>query len=131
MSEKGELDLSGAKHNTGMWLVKVTSSSEEDDIIGPMPAKGPVESDVTKEFERRAQRMKEKLTSADSQVPRESWMTELRPELKSFGFRPRTFKRRADDKSGDRSVWTDTPADRERKAKVTDRSEEEDHLIKG
>lgn len=31
-----------------------------------------------------------------------------------------SFKRRADDKSGDRSVWTDTPADRERKAKVTD-----------
>ncbi|NXN07826.1 GPAM1 protein, partial [Indicator maculatus] len=97
------------------------SSEEEDDIIGPMPAKGPVESDVTKEFERRAQRMKEKLTSADSdeakQIARESWMTELPPELKSFGFGPRTFKRRADDKSGDRSVWTDTPADRERKAK--------------
>ncbi|NXL89206.1 GPAM1 protein, partial [Alectura lathami] len=97
------------------------SSEEEDNIIGPMPAKGPVESDVTKEFERRAQRMKEKLTSADNdepkQVTRESWMTELPPELKSFGFGPRTFKRRADDKSGDRSVWTDTPADRERKAK--------------
>ncbi|NXJ04822.1 GPAM1 protein, partial [Odontophorus gujanensis] len=97
------------------------SSEEEDNIIGPMPAKGPVESDVTQEFERRAQRMKEKLTSADSdepkQVTRESWMTELPPELKSFGFGPRTFKRRAEDKSGDRSVWTDTPADRERKAK--------------
>ncbi|XP_057282908.1 GPALPP motifs-containing protein 1 isoform X1 [Pezoporus wallicus] len=97
------------------------SSEEEEDIIGPMPAKGPVESDVTKEFERRAQRMKEKLTSADSdepkQITRESWMTELPPELKSFGFGPRTFKRRADDKSGDRSIWTDTPADRERKAK--------------
>ncbi|KAM6145940.1 GPALPP motifs-containing protein 1 [Phoenicopterus ruber ruber] len=101
---------------------QVTDSSEEDDnLIGPMPAKGPVESDVTKEFERRAQRMKEKLTSANSdepkQVTRESWMTELPPELKSFGFGPRTFKRRADDKSGDRSIWTDTPADRERKAK--------------
>ncbi|NXC73299.1 GPAM1 protein, partial [Anhinga anhinga] len=97
------------------------SSEEEDNLIGPMPAKGPVESDVTKEFERRAQRMKEKLTSADSdepkQIARESWMTELPPELKSFGFGPRTFKRRADDKSGDRSIWTDTPADRERKAK--------------
>ncbi|KFV50079.1 GPALPP motifs-containing protein 1, partial [Tyto alba] len=100
---------------------QVYSSEEEDNLIGPMPAKGPVESDVTKEFERRAQRMKEKLTSADSdepkQVTRESWMTELPPELKSFGFGPRTFKRRADDKSGDRSIWTDTPADRERKAK--------------
>ncbi|XP_074768897.1 GPALPP motifs-containing protein 1 isoform X2 [Athene noctua] len=97
------------------------SSEEEDDLIGPMPAKGPVESDVSKEFERRAQRMKEKLTSADSdepkQVTRESWMTELPPELKSFGFGPRTFKKRADDKPGDRSIWTDTPADRERKAK--------------
>ncbi|NXT77013.1 GPAM1 protein, partial [Zapornia atra] len=100
---------------------QVYSSEEEDNLIGPMPAKGPVESDVTKEFERRAQRMKEKLTSADSdepkQVTRESWMTELPPELKSFGFGPRTFKRRSNDSSGDRSVWTDTPADRERKAK--------------
>ncbi|NWY05788.1 GPAM1 protein, partial [Nothoprocta ornata] len=97
------------------------SSEEEDNLIGPMPAKGPMESDVTKDFERRAQRMKEKLTSADNDEPkkvtRESWMTELPPELKSFGFGPRTFKRRADEKSGDRSVWTDTPADRERKAK--------------
>uniref|UniRef100_A0A8B9QP36 Uncharacterized protein n=1 Tax=Anas platyrhynchos TaxID=8839 RepID=A0A8B9QP36_ANAPL len=45
--------------------------------------------------------MKEKLTSADSvswPVPRQSWMTELPPGLKSIGF--------------------DTPADRERKAKV-------------
>jgi hypothetical protein len=52
-------------------------------------------------------------------ITRESWMTELPPEMKEFGLGPRTFKRRADDKSGDRSVWTDTPADRERKAKVT------------
>ncbi|NXF92978.1 GPAM1 protein, partial [Eubucco bourcierii] len=100
---------------------QVYSSEEEDNLIGPMPAEGPVESDVSKEFERRAQRMKEKLSSADNdepkQITRESWMTELPPELKSFGFGPRTFKRRADDKSGDRSVWTDTPADRERKAK--------------
>ena len=45
-------------------------------------------------------------------------MTELPPELKDFGLGPRTFKRRAADKPGDRSVWTDMPADRERKAKV-------------
>ncbi|KFV10198.1 GPALPP motifs-containing protein 1, partial [Pterocles gutturalis] len=105
---------------------QVYSSEEEDNLIGPMPAKEPVESDVTKEFERRAQRMKEKLTSADSDEPkkvtRESWMTELPPELKSFGFGSRTFKRRADDKSGDRSIWTDTPADRERKAKEREES---------
>ncbi|XP_011795981.1 PREDICTED: GPALPP motifs-containing protein 1 [Colobus angolensis palliatus] len=98
-----------------------TDSSEDEDIIGPMPAKGPVNYNVTTEFEKRAERMKEKLTKGedDSSKPivRESWMTELPPEMKDFGLGPRTFKRRADDTSGDRSIWTDTPADRERKAK--------------
>ncbi|NWU98201.1 GPAM1 protein, partial [Upupa epops] len=106
---------------SSVFHTQVYSSDEEDNLIGPMPAKAPVESDVTKEFERRAQRMKEKLTSTETdepkQVTRESWMTELPPELRNFGFGPRTFKRRADDKAGDRTVWTDTPADRERKAK--------------
>lgn len=95
-------------------------SGEDEDIVGPMPAKGPVNYSVTAEFEKRAQRMKEKLTKGDDDsskpITRESWMTELPPEMKDFGLGPRTFKRRADDKSGDRSVWTDTPADRERKA---------------
>ncbi|XP_044869052.1 GPALPP motifs-containing protein 1 isoform X3 [Mauremys mutica] len=98
---------------------QATDSEEDDAVIGPMPAKGPVESSVTRDFERRAQRMKEKLTSDDDgskQVSRESWMTELPPELKGFGLGPRTFKRRTDEKSGDKSIWTDTPADRERKA---------------
>lgn len=39
-----------------------SSSSEAEDVIGPMPAKGPVEDSVAIDFERRAQRMKEKLT---------------------------------------------------------------------
>uniref|UniRef100_U3I9W9 GPALPP motifs-containing protein 1 n=1 Tax=Anas platyrhynchos platyrhynchos TaxID=8840 RepID=U3I9W9_ANAPP len=109
------------RHRPGPCHGVTSGSEEEDNIIGPKPAKGPVESDVTKEFEHRAQRMKEKLTSADSvswPVPRQSWMTELPPGLKSFGFGPRTVRRGADDKSGIGSVWTDTPADRERKAKV-------------
>lgn len=58
------------------------------------------------------------LKDSSKPITRESWMTELPPEMKDFGLGPRTFKRRADDKSGDRSVWTDTPADREKKAKV-------------
>uniref|UniRef100_A0AC11B2L5 Uncharacterized protein n=1 Tax=Ovis aries TaxID=9940 RepID=A0AC11B2L5_SHEEP len=102
---------------------KEMDSSEEEDIVGPMPAKGSVNSSVTSEFEKRAQRMKEKLTKGDDDsskpITRESWMTELPPEMKDFGLGPRTFKRRADGKSGDRSVWTDTPADRERKAKTS------------
>ena len=44
---------------------KETDSSEEEDIVGPMPAKGPINSNVTAEFEKRAQRMKEKLTKGD------------------------------------------------------------------
>uniref|UniRef100_A0A8I3NEF8 GPALPP motifs-containing protein 1 n=1 Tax=Canis lupus familiaris TaxID=9615 RepID=A0A8I3NEF8_CANLF len=104
-----------------------TDSSEDEDIVGPMPAKGPVNYSVTTEFEKRAQRMKEKLTKGDHDsskpITRESWMTELPPEMKDFGLGPRTFKRRAGDKSGDRSVWTDTPADREKKAKESKRSE--------
>ncbi|XP_008996466.1 GPALPP motifs-containing protein 1 [Callithrix jacchus] len=118
-----------------------TDSSEDEDIVGPMPAKGPVNYNVTTEFEKRAQRMKEKLTKGDDDsskpIVRESWMTELPPEMKDFGLGPRTFKRRADDKSGDRSIWTDTPADRERKAKETQEAgkssnkKEEEHILSG
>lgn len=32
MSEKGELDLSGAKHNTGMWLVKVSGARAREPL---------------------------------------------------------------------------------------------------
>ncbi|KAM7111109.1 GPALPP motifs-containing protein 1 isoform 3-T3 [Molossus nigricans] len=120
-----------------------TNSSDDEDIVGPMPAKGPVNYSITTEFEKRAQRMKEKLTKGDDDsakpITRESWMTELPPELKAFGLGPRTFKKRTDDKSGDRSVWTDTPADRERKAKVKETREArkssskkvEEHILSG
>ncbi|XP_044769116.1 GPALPP motifs-containing protein 1 isoform X3 [Neomonachus schauinslandi] len=118
-----------------------TDSSEDEDIVGPMPAKGPVNYSVTTEFEKRAQRMKEKLTKGDNDsskpMTRESWMTELPPEMKDFGLGPRTFKRRADDRSGDRSVWTDTPADREKQAKETQEAKksfnkkDEEHILSG
>lgn len=39
-----------------------SSSSENEDVIGPMPSRGPIEDSVAKDFERRAQKMKEKLT---------------------------------------------------------------------
>ncbi|XP_020038979.1 GPALPP motifs-containing protein 1 isoform X2 [Castor canadensis] len=120
---------------------KEADSSDDEDTVGPMPAKGPVNCSVAAEFERRAQRMKEKLTKGDDDsskpVTRESWMTELPPEMKDFGLGPRTFKRRADDKSGDRSIWTDTPADRERKAKETQEArksltkKDEEYILSG
>lgn len=39
-----------------------SSSSEDEDVIGPMPCKGPIQDTVALDFERRSQRMKEKLT---------------------------------------------------------------------
>ncbi|XP_054627859.1 GPALPP motifs-containing protein 1 [Dunckerocampus dactyliophorus] len=97
------------------------SSSEEDVdyVIGPMPAKGPVENTVALDIERRAQMMRDKLTRVDTpEVPtRETWMTELPPELQHIGLGARTFKKRSGPEKSDRSIWTDTPADRERKAR--------------
>lgn len=46
-------------------MLKEAESGEDEDIVGPMPAKGPVDYSVTAEFEKRAQRMKEKLTKGD------------------------------------------------------------------
>lgn len=52
-------------------------------------------------------------------LARETWMTELPPELQHIGLGARTFKKRSGPENKDRSIWTDTPADRERKARVT------------
>ncbi|KAL0203553.1 hypothetical protein M9458_001571, partial [Cirrhinus mrigala] len=38
---------------------------EEDYVIGPMPSKGPSQDSVALDFEKRAQRMKDKLTGVD------------------------------------------------------------------
>lgn len=45
----------------------LSSSDEEDDddVIGPMPAMGAAQDSVALDFERRAQRMKDKLTGVD------------------------------------------------------------------
>ncbi|XP_056628505.1 GPALPP motifs-containing protein 1 isoform X1 [Triplophysa dalaica] len=99
----------------------LSSSDEgEDDVIGPMPAKGATQDSVALDFERRAQRMKDKLTGVDTGpevLARESWMTELPPEMQHVGLSARTFKKRSGPENKDRSIWTDTPADREQKAR--------------
>uniref|UniRef100_A0A8C4N314 GPALPP motifs-containing protein 1 n=1 Tax=Eptatretus burgeri TaxID=7764 RepID=A0A8C4N314_EPTBU len=81
-----------------------------DEIIGPMPATVPCPANIGQEVEERARRMKEKLqgggTTASS---REAWMIELPPERTGFSMGARTFRRRAAEEVGDRSVWTDTP----------------------
>lgn len=45
-------------------------------------------------------------------------MTELPPELQHIGLGARTFKKRSGPENKDRSIWTDTPSDRERKSRV-------------
>ncbi|KAM9817353.1 GPALPP motifs-containing protein 1 [Neosynchiropus ocellatus] len=101
------------------YQVEPATSEDEEDVIGPLPAKGPVQDSVALDIERRAKKMKEKLTGQD--VPevqtRDTWMTELPPELQHIGLGARTFKKRSGPEKGDRSIWTDTPADRERKAR--------------
>lgn len=94
-----------------------TSSDEEEDVIGPMPAKGVVQDSVALDIERRAEKMKQKLTGDDGpqELARETWMTELPPELQHIGLGARTFKKKSGPENKDRSIWTDTPADRERK----------------
>ncbi|XP_068597958.1 GPALPP motifs-containing protein 1 [Brachionichthys hirsutus] len=94
-----------------------SSSSEDEDVIGPMPSTEPVQDSVALDFERRARKMKEKLTGDDipEVVTRETWMTELPPELQHIGLEARAFKKKSGPENKDRSIWTDTPADRERK----------------
>lgn len=110
-------DFPGPALPPGYQAESSSSEGEDEDVIGPMPSKGPVEDSVALDFERRAQRMKEKLTGDDTPVvlARETWMTELPPELQHIGLGARTFKKRSGPENKDRSIWTDTPADRERK----------------
>ncbi|KAF4118643.1 GPALPP motifs-containing protein 1 isoform X3 [Onychostoma macrolepis] len=107
---------------------------EEDDyVVGPMPSKGPSQDCVALDFERRAQRMKDKLTGVDTGpkvLSRESWMTELPPELQHVGLEARTFKKRSGPENKDRSIWTDTPADRERKVRERQEAKEKGEVAK-
>ncbi|XP_029986820.1 GPALPP motifs-containing protein 1 [Sphaeramia orbicularis] len=116
--EDGE-DFPGPALPPGYQAQPSSSEGEDEDVIGPMPAKGPVQDSVALDFERRALRMKEKLTGEETPevLSRESWMTELPPELQHIGLGARTFKKRSGPENKDRSIWTDTPADRERKAR--------------
>jgi len=101
---------------------KVESDNDSDgDVIGPTMAEKTGQlskEDVAREFEMRSRKMKDKLEGKDvKEVQRESWMLEL-PEEKanSFGLGPRQFSRKGlPEKGKDRSMWTDSPAERERK----------------
>ncbi|CAG2062526.1 unnamed protein product, partial [Timema podura] len=98
----------------------VTDSEDSDaEVVGPLP---PTEtgladdSYIQRELERRAQKMKRKLAGEDDNdgaLKRESWMLELPPDRATeFGLGPRQFRKKEKLDPGDKSVWTDTPADR-------------------
>lgn len=59
-------------------------------------------------------------TQSDGQPKREAWMMEL-PDCmgQNIGLTARTFRVNAGPDLSDRSMWTDSPADRARKEKVS------------
>jgi len=97
--------------------------SDDDDIIGPrLPTQGiSAAESAAMDIEERARRMKDRLDGKDcvEEPKRETWMLELPSDKrKSFGLGPRQFSRKGHlgpQKGGDRSAWTDSPAEKERK----------------
>ncbi|XP_061165806.1 GPALPP motifs-containing protein 1-like [Saccostrea echinata] len=97
---------------------------DDSDLIGPLPTEmtaGNSQTSFSAEFERRAQKMRDHLdgkNEPESQPKRESWMTELPDCLgQNIGLTARTFRANAGPDMSDRSMWTDSPADRARKEK--------------
>eukprot|EP00090_Calanus_glacialis_P010875 TRINITY_DN19331_c0_g1_i1.p2 TRINITY_DN19331_c0_g1~~TRINITY_DN19331_c0_g1_i1.p2 ORF type:complete len:296 (-),score=120.69 TRINITY_DN19331_c0_g1_i1:73-960(-) len=98
-----------------------SDSDSDGEVIGPTMQEKTGElsrEDIAREFEMRSKKMKDRLEGKDvKEVQRESWMLEL-PEEKanSFGLGARQFSRKGlPEKGKDRSKWTDSPAEKERK----------------
>lgn len=110
------------------------SRDEEDDdpIIGPQPVVGGGNmATLADDIEERSKRMKNRLLGLEQpkKLEREEWMTELPPLLQGFGGGPRKF-RTHERNIGDRSVWTDTPADkaRKRRGETSDSKTDQDRV---
>lgn len=90
----------------------------EDDLIGPMP--GASNSKANLKLEQRALELKLKRLENPKNITittREDWMLQL-PDIRKvsdMGLGARQFRIREKLEIGDRSVWTDTPSDKERK----------------
>ncbi|KAK3095399.1 hypothetical protein FSP39_014190 [Pinctada imbricata] len=100
-------------------------SDSEEDYVGPRPSEmthGDTDHITAAEFEARSRRMKDRIdgktSGEDKSVKRESWMTVLPDCLgQNIGLQARSFRVQQGPDMSDRSAWTDTPADRERKLK--------------
>ncbi|XP_053691996.1 GPALPP motifs-containing protein 1 [Sabethes cyaneus] len=111
----------------------------EDDLIGPLP--GSSNSKTNEELEQRALELKLKRLDNPKSITvtaREDWMLQL-PDIRKvsdMGLGARQFRTRDKLEIGDRSVWTDTPCDKERKKLGCDSSHdtiskrEEEHTRK-
>lgn len=121
------LEEPSSRHATPLHedVISDISENEEDaeyDFVGPLPP-GLSKSDAHLELERRALELKlAQLNDSDdggaNEPAREEWMTAL-PEVRkvgNMGLVARQFKTKTGPEIGDRSGWTDTPSDRERKA---------------
>lgn len=101
-----------------------------DSYIGPKPSEAVGDdykgNEAALDFDRRATKMKRRLEGKDQddEPCREEWMTELPDNLGlRIGLGPRTFRKNMEDPKSDRSIWTDTPAD---KAKRTEKKAKKD-----
>lgn len=100
-----------------------SDEDSSDAVIGPSPSEAvgrDYVDDVASEVDRRARKMKSRIDAkdkGDTEQKREAWMTELPDNLGTrIGLGARTFKKHSVDPNADRSGWTDTPAERARKA---------------
>ncbi|GAB6021125.1 hypothetical protein CHUAL_003759 [Chamberlinius hualienensis] len=112
------------------------SDSDSDDIIGPqLPTDVSTKnsSDVYADIEKRALKMKQKLSGkVDGGKPeREEWMTVLPPEMsKNFGLGPRSFQRKSSTRNSDRSGWTETPSTSQTKEKTESKRKHDEDSVK-
>lgn len=102
-----------------------------DSYIGPKPSEAVGEdyagNEAALDIDRRANKMKRHLEGKDQddEPRREEWMTELPDNLGlRIGLGPRTFRKNMEDPKADRSQWTDTPADKAKKAEKKAKKDE-------
>ncbi|XP_014242100.1 RNA-binding protein 25 isoform X1 [Cimex lectularius] len=128
--DDGDEDLYGPalppslKHDE---IVQQSENNEED--FGPLP-QGVDGGRALRDLERRAAIIKAQMDNKDTdegeETKREAWMTEL-PEARrvALGLGPRKFRAREGPDMNDRSSWSDTPAQKEKKKLLSAFGEEE------
>ncbi|KAA0192987.1 hypothetical protein HAZT_HAZT009917, partial [Hyalella azteca] len=95
---------------------------KDDEVYGPLPPAEAVDMDeyIESTIHQRTEAAQQRLKNKNNKAPtREDWMLTLpedRPLFSGLGLQARQFSKSGKRDRGDTSVWTDTPADKERKA---------------